>query len=223
MTQEVDSGALEQIDQSYGLAGGGSQTTDLADESISQVLSVGEMNRRSRAPFASQGCKGLMMANLRNQHPGAGELQSFVMPYAPVNAHNGYQGVDPRQFDIWIVGASSFCSAGFGANVTFGLLGFDIPISLFSMSSLATGGPVSIMEQEQPIMGWHEYTAFPTVALDAAATGGAAFEELVWLPQHMRMPTDTEITFRSEASGVVDVTCLVQMAIFPSAVGQDAY
>lgn len=224
MTAELESGALEQVARSYDV-GEGAQTTQLDDGNISQVLPINEMNRRSRAPFASQGSKGLMVALLQNGHSVAGELQSFVMPYDPVNTHNGYPSpIDPRQFDIWLLGASSRCNAGTGALVTFGLLGIDVPASLFSMSALASGGPVAIAEQEQFLTGWGNYAGFPTVAGDVGSAGGAvANPASVWTPLHMRLPTDQELVFRSEVTAATTVFCLVQLGIFPAAVGQDAY
>lgn len=229
MTQEFDSGGLEQIDQSYGLAGAGSQTTQLADESISQTLPINEMNRRSRAPFQSGGSKGLMVARMRNVHTIAGELMSFIDPYNPVNPVSGFKSpFDPRAFDIWILGVSARTETNIaGPNVTWATFGFNMPTTLFSMSATNIGGPAPLAVQEELVIGWADWDTYDAAPGNAGAIGGGVGAFADNRPSGMyghinrRISFGEEMRFRSQVTAAADLSCFVRMGIFPAAVGQD--
>lgn len=215
MTQEFEGAALDFIQPAYGQSGiDAAQQTFLADGDISQILDVKDSARRGRTPFQ----RGIFTAVLENVHAVAGELQSFVDPYNPVNVHNGFPAsINPNLFDIWLLGASSVSNL----DIDWSILMEDMNTLLVGMSDTAAGGPAGIATRSVLLAAFDD---FATIALStgpelglATGTGrGMLFDRFRCSPGNV-------LIHRSKVAAASTVRIFLKMGIFPVTLGQDLW
>ena len=212
MTQEFDTRALDRLARVFGIGSPEGQAF-LDDGNISQVLEISPLSRRGLAPFKG----GLFYIRMRNDHPAAGELQSFVNPYTPVNPQNGYPAVvDPLQFDVYFLGASVFTN---GANpTTWAQIALDFQGVDQGASDIAAGGAIAPVDAEVGLLSWTDFTTMVAVnGLGGLTSGGVMFQAM-----RMRVPPQASLTFRTEVTvGAVVTHAFCAMGIFPASLGQD--
>jgi len=217
VTQEFDSAALELINNAYGLSGvDAEQQTFLDDGNVQQLLPIDGIARRSRAPFPG----GIFQVRFSNAHVGAGQLESFVDPYNPVNVHNGYPAVvDPRKAEIWVL--SALARADIGGNVNFAMIGVDMKAVGQGCSDTAAGGPVTPSDVRQILGGWDDFSTF----FDGLGTeyGMNAASGAIDMPLRRRWAPGEQILFRSNVSAAAEVFGVAVCFIGPVTLGQDLF
>lgn len=224
MAQEIDSGALTGVNEAYGLSGiDAEQQTFLDDGSVSQVLAVQPIARRSRSPI-SLALAGQFWSVFRNVHPGAGELLSFADPYSPVNPANGWPVDFPQilntEWDVWLVGLSALAGATTGGNVADAFAAIDVRPAQQMFSDLAAGGPITPGGREVMLGAWNDFTTIANVSGDYGLTPAGVSH----IPLKIRWPRGgSPLTFRSEASGAVSVDLWAQWQVTPAMLGQDVW
>lgn len=220
MGKEVDSGALGLINRILGIAGSrtGAQSTELDDGVLVQTLDVAGVVRQGRAPAASG---GLYRGVLQNVHSAADDERSQIDPYNPgASAFGGWPGAVPEGFDIWVLKASLVRSAGAG-DMTGGQLRL---FTNFATSNLGWGeddAGAAFSSSQNPILAAWEGAANTNTAAGFAwypETGTAKVVADIGI----RLRRGYILTLDTTSSAALTCQCVMQVAIYPSAVGQDA-
>lgn len=217
MTQEFEGAGLSLTNAALGLSGvDAEQQTFLDDGSVAQVLPIDAIARRSLTPFRFN----QFYAVLENIHGVAGELQSFVDPYNPINVHNNFPAsVDPNKFDIWLDSASVVTTGG--SSVNWSILQYDANELSVGMSDLASGGPADIADRVYTSKIWND---FATIALTTGQEHGLNALTLEAEPKvRQRCLPGVVWIHRSEVTGAVAIQMILSFAIFPISLGQDAW
>jgi len=216
MARQITSESLEPLNKALGLGAGGSQSTELQDGIVDQVLEVGPIARRGRT---IAGTTGVFRVVLRNEHVGAGILSTSFQPYQPLTAgvFAPYPDPVPDTFDFYILGASVERVSGVGTldeaaiRITNIVQGFGLDnsaaavtsVSIFtiaSWNSLNTSAivpPYGLTELREP---------YKTINLRIPRKGAVA-------SPFLRFDT------RAQAAALFD--CVMMCALFPVALGQD--
>lgn len=126
MTLQLDSGALDLLNQILQLGRGGEQTTSLDDGNVSQVLDILPIVRRSLT-FA--GSSGLFYFTWENVHSAGTTESTSVNPYAVTAGVNGFPTLVPPGFDIWLLYCTIRRSAG-GGFLNTGLVEMSWPSTM---------------------------------------------------------------------------------------------
>jgi hypothetical protein len=211
--QVFRSDALARLKRAFGITGQGSQQTILEDSRVDQVLEISQVARRSRTPF---GLEGLFHGVMQNSHAVAGELQSFIDPYAPLHPQNGFPDAISPDFDIWLLGASIYAQTALGGNVTFGALTYDTRAVQQMFSVDAAGAALATANREQPLMVRIGFTADATPGAYPIAPGEA------WQPFRIRcIRGGSALSLRSEVTAAAAVVCIMNFGLFPAGLGQD--
>jgi len=216
MTQEFEGAALTLINDQYGLSGiDAEQQTFLDDGNVSQVIQCKDSARRARAPFKL----GYFNILLQNTHSVAGQLQSFADPYNPVNVHNGFpEVVDPTKFDIWILDMQAISSVG--ANMTWGVIGYDSEGDLQGISDTAAGGPAGPFDIETYFGVFTDFTTIsPASGNEVGITGGG--EAKIQIRQ--RWAPGQPLLWRSLVTDATVARAIIQAFIGPVGLGQDLF
>lgn len=216
MTQEFDSAALVLINAQYGLSGvDAEQQTFLDDGNVSQVIQAKDSARRARAPFS----RGIFHGRLENVHTVAGDLESFVDPYNPVNVHNRYPAiVDPQKFEIWLLGATVVTNVG--GNVTFAFLGMNLIALLQGVSDTAAGGPAATTDRRVNLFTWDDFAISDSLEVEYGRN--VANGEMQAQPRRRLAPGES-ILLRSQVTAAASLTCMLTFFIGPVALGQDLF
>lgn len=218
MGKRFDSGALELLNRSLGLAGGvgGSQFTELEDGSVTQVIEISPIARRSRV----FGLEGKFVGSFIMEH-GAGTTNLLVTidPFnMQMNAVTGpYPHVMPDGFDLWIIGASGMLVTGISTNLD------DVGLSITSDQEASFGfnqggGPDlgSIGIPEINLALWDEFHATGIVAPLFNSHSGKT-----WMAIGQRLRRGELIRLRSGASNAIAYMVHIVLGLFPTALGQD--
>jgi len=207
--KRVDSAALSEVDRALGITGQSSGITEFADKDLTQVYDVARSVRRGRT---IAGGTGIFTAQLTHVHTGAGDLFVSVNPYdVAVGAIAPYPTPMPRQFDIWLLGASVEQQSGSGTFV--GLLQASQPFQGFGVND---SGVAVVRNQALSLALWDSVV---TVSDEVGLTEAGQ----PWVPIRMRLARSpvTEIIFRSTASAVATFHCQILLGVFPVGLGQD--
>jgi len=213
VVQKIDSAALAGMNDAIGIVGPGSQVTELMDGTVEQVIEVGQVVRRSLTPANTT---GIFSGALTTIHAGAGDLLAFVSPYDvdPANTFAPWPTPVPRNFDVWLIGASVRRMSGSG---TFtGRL--DIGTNTAGFAEDNTGAPASFAALVVAV--------WDSIALLGGLNLGVSPDGHVYQRINLRIPRESLgtdfIGFVSTASALSTYTCALQIGLFPSSLGQDA-
>jgi len=99
----ITSGVFRFLNNALGLFGDGSQTTDIDDANVSQVLDISNIAAYSQA---IGGNAGILMSNLAMIHAAAGDIQEEMDPYNPGTKVAPFDAVELDDFDMWYLGAA---------------------------------------------------------------------------------------------------------------------
>jgi len=212
MTKRIDSDALGILTKSLGLTGAGSPVTELTDGIVDQTLDVAPIVRRSRTQ-ADIG--GVYTGVFLNEHAGSGTLTTSVFPYnVTVGSFAPYPVPMPPQFDIWLLSATVLRVGGTG---TIGAGLAQITPTSQQGFGVDDGGAAAGLVSALQFLCWWD------TALSSGASVFAALR-LVGQPVAVfgrRIARGTELRFQSTASALSDWQCIVNLGVFPVALGQD--
>ena len=216
MTQQIESQALAAIRKSLGLGGGGEQQQFLNDGSVEQVLSIGDIVRRSRTLANTA---GIHFGVLENVHGAANSKTSDVNPYnAGDSAVAPFPSTVSDSLEVWVMHSTVVRTSGAG-ELTFGMLTLGLPGSNQAFGEDANGNPVTIAAgAELPIAAWDGISVSGTaIGFNTGHLPGAgrAFR----IPRGLgALPV---LTFLSTSSASATFQCRMLIGLFPIAFGQD--
>ena len=222
--KQLDSNALGLVDRALGLAGPGSQQTELEDGLVAQTLDVTNLVARSRSPIQH----GQKWAIIQNVHSTTSDALTAVDPYfipggaAPLVAPYGVQwnwpDPVPLGFDIWYLGCVTQVVTGTGfTEGYFGMVGGQVPAGAFGYTHSGIGITASTIRY--PLQSWS----------GEALVGGILFGTAIASSQQVfatgqrgvRIPRGTTLEFRSRSSAAITVQAMPLLGLFPQALGQD--
>lgn len=212
MVKKIDSQALGVLNKSLGLSGAGSPSTELTDGIVDQVLSVGEVVRRSRTQAGSE---GLYSAILQNVHTDAEVLTVQINPY---NIGTGvippWPDPMPAGFDIWLMGASVRRVSG--ASTLTGALFYQWP-SANQGWGVDDSGVAVVESAPMGLIHWDSLVTLNTTSGRLQGSRG------LWQSVGMRLPRGSNGSLRFVSSSSVTATfdCQIILGVFPAALGQD--
>ena len=212
MVKQIDSDALGEVTLALGLSGAGSPITELTDGVVDQTLSVGEIIRRSRT---QAGTVGIYTPTMRTVHTDAEVLSVTVNPYnvGATAVVAPYPNPMPRQFEVWLLGASMRIASGSG--------GINATLSLTNGTrqqgwGVDDSGAQILVSQAIRLAFWN-----------AIGTAGTAFGILaVNRGPHqkigLRIPRPfSNLVFTASSALTTTLDCQLILGVFPIALGQD--
>lgn len=210
MVKRIDSDAMGVITRSLGLSGGGSQVTELLDETVDQTLDITQLVRRGRTLAASEGVFG---ASILNEHTGAqATIATTVDPWNLAGSEVApFPAAISRAFDLWLLYISAFTSSGPGS---FDSADITVLIPATNRAFGAAGA-----------------TGMRVVAYNAeiALVGGTMLSQSsdpIGIPQRagLRIPRNATLRWRTRNGGATSPKFQVDMflGLYPIALGQDA-
>lgn len=209
--KKVDSDALGVVNRALGLSGTGSPLTEFADGIVDQSLEVGPIVRRGRT---LAGTEGNVIFRLRNGHTDAQAITTIINPFAVVAGEIApYPEFLSNKFDLWLLSASLRRTAGGGtlsAALFVNLPAAIIGISVQGSSALVAGITSHALAHWDAIIS-------ENIDFGITDTGGP------WAKIGMRLPRapTTQIVFASTSSLTSSYDLLLNMGVFPIALGQD--
>lgn len=213
MTLEIDSQALYNLKRVLGTAGRGGGSTELEDDTLTQVLDIWPVVRRSRTMANSS---GIFNGAIRNIHGAADSQATTVDLYNPGDlAHRGWPSTVPMGFDVWVLGAQLQRDAG-ASNITGGLL----RLTAGDTFGLGIGAPSGFEPSDSPILA--AFGASPTTGPSVIAvypelgTGKAVAKIGARIRRGFVLSLDTT------SGGTCTVRCIMTLGLFPEGLGQDA-
>jgi len=214
--REVDSAALLDVNRILRLAGSpaGSQRTILEDGELIQVLSVGDIVRRS---LSLAGTENIVTAVLQNVHgAGSTSLTSSFNPYVPANRNAPYPANVREGLDFWLLGASMINAGGTASNFTEGQLSVSLPLAAQAISADDSGAAIVAAAQIVPVAHWDGFLA---TALAPGLTEQGEFS----VPVRMRIRRGSTVRLDTVAGNAVTPRCVMWCSLTPSALGQDVF
>ncbi len=212
MVKRIDSDALGDVNLALGLSGAGSQLTELADGVVDQVLSVNELARRGRTQQSTQ---GLYYPTLRNVHSAA-DNESVTIDVYNVGATaqvEPYPSPMPKQFDVWLLGASLRLVSGGGS------IGATLSLRVGTRAQgfgLVDDGTQVLVSQPIRLVFWN-------TLITVNSTTFAVQNDRK--PHHtigIRIPRiGSELIFASTSGAAATYDCQLIVGVFPAALGQD--
>ena len=221
MTQEVQSSALELVNQQLGLKGRGAQNTQFEDAFVAQMFSVNSAVRRSRA--IGQG-GGWFYGQFEHLHVAAGAITSVWNPYA--TGENGaidpFPATLPPGFDIWIDSIAHWPLVGSGA----GTINSDSHVSMIASTSnqgvgLDNSGAAVERNGDIPLAIWDIQLALANLVRAFVNSTTNASRQ----PVKMRWPrggaSPSLLSFESDMDNSVTVLWDVIYCVVPIGMGQN--
>lgn len=215
--QRMEGPSLEITREVLDLEGLGAQVTEYVDGIVHQVVSLSPFVRRGRT-FAPS--TGIYTARLANVHTDADTLDTSIDPYNPgQNAENfnGFPGVVPAAFDVWLCGARIVASGGTG---TLGdaACGVAVGAQWMGIADNASTGVAALTLITLAVNG---ETAF------LGSRFGTVLNTVPTYPMPMRIRRgDSYLRLSSTNAGAGATTLTVVadllLGLFPAALGQDA-
>lgn len=220
MSREVDSGALEGLKRSFGIAGPGAGQTQLEDGELIQTVDTARFARRGSKVLLD----GLFWGVMTITHALEVGVELRIDPYRPIvgaglDANRpGYPNELPPGWDIYVLGVSLTVFGSVFQDVAFGLfvpdnnMAFNV-LSTDDVVTAGTSGPVDV----------------PLVIWDAVATAidgnvfGTTGDGSIWVPLNQRVRRGTLFQMWSEITGAAahSNVALILMGAFPAQLGQD--
>jgi len=212
MGKEVDSGALLLVNRILGIAGSqtGAQRTELDDGTLTQVLEVGSIVRRSRS---LPGTDGIFCAILRtNMGAGVTTETATLNPYTPGGANLApFPDPIPAGFDFWVAGASLIQAGGIAGNFTNALFRTLYDASMIGLAIDEAGQTFGSATAAIPLAFWDDLTL-----------GFGTMEDgTQWLPLGLRIRRGQTLQLDVAATDAVVVDLVLICALVPAALGQD--
>jgi hypothetical protein len=210
----VDSLALGLVDRALGLAGAGTQQTELEDGLVVQTLDVSRLVARARAPISD----GIKTAIFQNVHGGAGQNETALDPYF----HTSSPGSNPHWpvpvpvgFDVWVLAVSADVnSVGNFVEAQFSVLGDHAGDAAFTQDS--SGGAASASTIR---LGFCHFDSARSIAGDPFLMTEQG--DLIVYPQ-IRVPRGMTLSWTTETTGAAVMNCFCMMGLFPVGLNQDA-
>ncbi len=214
MVKRIDSDALELVNLALGLTGAGAPVTELQDGVVDQVIDVTPVARRSRTLRPND---GIFVGIMRNVHSGAGSLLGTSNPYEMGAALviSPYPSPVPKQFDLWLLGASVNFASGTGTFTGALTITYRSPQQGWGETN---GGAFVIASVEVPVAHWDTVVTEGAIVFAGLSGDRGPHAHIgIRLPRH----PDTAIRFRSTASAAATFDCQVVLGMFPASLGQD--
>lgn len=212
MAKKIDSDALEDVNLALGLTGAGAPITELTDGVVDQVLEVGQLARRGRTQTATS---GLYFPTMRNVHGAADNEETIVNVYnvGTVAVVPPYPNPMPRQFDVWLLGASIRLASGGGT------IAATLSLRVGTRSEgwgIDDSGTQILVSQDIRLAYWNSL----------ATVNGSTFANLADQYPHarigLRIPRfGSDLRFGTTSSAVATFDCQLILGVFPAALGQD--
>jgi len=210
MGKKIISGALTEMDRILGMAGRGSSQTDLEDGSVTQVIDIKPVVRRS---LSLPSTEGIFFCYLENDHAGADSERSFIDPYEPgAAAIPPYPPSVSRDFDFYVLqiflratGAGSLSNGMLMATPTAVMEGWGIDDSQLPVVT-NFAAPLGVFDS--------------VITIDGSIIGITADGESV-ININLRIRRGCILTFSSDSGGAVVFKMVLICALQPIGLGQD--
>lgn len=212
MVKKIDSDALGDVNLSLGLSGAGSRITELADGVVDQVLEIGQLARRGRTQQSTQ---GLYYPTMRNVHSAADNESTTVDVYdvGTVAVVEPYPNPMPRQFDVWLLGASLRLVSGGGS------IGATLSLRVGTRAAgwgIDDSGSQILVSQPIRLIHWN------TLITVNSTTFGVKNDRNPHGKVGLRIPrVGSELIFASTSGAAATYDCQLILGVFPAALGQD--
>jgi len=203
----IEGPALELIRTSLGAVGVGAQITEFPDGIATQVIDVGGIICRGRAPGPSQGLFG---ARITNSHGAGGALSTSVDPYLVAAPGAGWPSPMPPGVDVWVLSAWASAAIGVAHATQASRFVIQHPAAAVAFGAAGTVGQiVRLFLGETPISG---AVAFLREAgsLEGPYVGPA-----------VRVPRGATLLWASNAAAAGDMIIEMELGLFASGLKQD--
>lgn len=213
--KQVDSVALGLVDKALGLAGTGSQVTDLEDGIVNQVLEISVLAARARSQLGPEGAK---ICILETVHGAANNQVAAVDPYfigsTPGSIFNWPVPV-PLGLDVWLHAISGLEVTG-GSNFSSGYVGIvGDQAGDGGWGTNQAGAAVTAVPMRIPIIAWGDIGEFGNIQFMENILNG----ELSILPG-IRIPRGMTVEFRTTSANVMTMQALLLMSLVPVGLAQ---
>jgi len=212
------------MNRALGIAGAGSQITELEDALLQQVVNAGDVARRSIPPGT-----GLFWSIMRTVHGAGATARSLeIEPHNPVTPAGasvaiapypdsvvGRRGV-PDQFDLFLLGAQLQLSTS-GAAFTEATLKYNNPLAVHGWALEDDEGVFAAIAPTSSVLlvNWDDAQGTTTGAFAVAR------DLRIWTPIGHRMRRGQTIIFDSDASAAITMNCACLWALMPICFGQN--
>lgn len=218
--KSIDSEALSLLNRSLGLAGSGSQRTELEDGHVTQVLDIIPVARRGLTP---PGTGGIFTALYSFSH-GAGVTSESVTvdPYniAAATAPNQWPTPVPQGMDVWLLGMAGNIFSGTAGNFTSAgsyLHGLWDEVAWSVDETGAYQGP-GVVAPVYTLAYWDTQTNFD--AAFSVLFNSTNLQSFYQLGRRIRRGETVQLI--SLAANAVGVQFNLMLGLFPEGFGQDA-
>lgn len=210
--KRVDSDALGVITRSLGLSGVGAQETEFLDGELVQTLDVSRLIRRGRTLAASTGIYTAVMSNVHTDAETLASTLDLYVPAAAAIAGSTYPNPVPRQFEVWVLGATLQQISGGGT--LSGALFIDYPANQQGLGINDSGAGV-VASSPNPLAFWDaievEHQNFGILT----GTNGPRAQFAI------RAPRGADLIFGTTSSLTTSFNCQLIVGLFPIGLGQD--
>jgi len=213
VTRKIISDALDQMNRVLDLAGGRpASVTELEDGSVTQVVDINPIVRRSRTIGRTTGIFNCVLENVHGA--GATSESSSIDPYNAGGLNvNGYPQPVPDDMDVWVLRVSVFISVATGSNLTTADYFLRTAAEQQGLSSDDGGLAVSAAIKNLPRYHWD------TVTTSGAVQNGISGAFCYDVPERIRRGAN--FRFESVATNAVETQCVLVCGLFPIGLGQD--
>lgn len=205
--------ALTLLDRTLGISGQRSSQTEIDDGNLSQVLSVNDIVRRSRALV---GTTGAFSCILQNVHAAADVQTTIANPYILGSGNVApYPDPVPVDLDFWLLSVTAKIQAGTLADFSQGVLLIATPSGLSGWGRVGAAALVSDSQMCQA----HWDSALSLTGVDPLIT--ASGEPMVRIGSRIRRGSTIQFITETGAANGVTLRCNMQCALLPAGLGQD--
>lgn len=217
MGKEIDSEALVLLRKGLGIGGIASPTTLLEEDSVIQVVEVGQFARQGLP--AGNGLFYFVMRIITSV--GNPSLDVSLFPYIPDDpsgasvASAPFPNPVPSTFDIWIMSAVLNVTTATFVDAALFLRPPPVSVGLSIENADTTTQPLIAPTPVFPLAAWDGVQTVDTFITGDLA-GSDVFQRL-----GMRLPRGCSLNFRVDAGGINTATCTIAAALMPRSMGQD--
>ena len=219
---QIDTNALSGVSPALGVGNPSSATVpvEFDDANLQQVLDVGGLVSRARAPYPSS---GIFAASIYHEHTGSNMLTTTVNPYkisdtAGFTTQSPWPDPVPEDMDVWLLGCSGFAE---NDNVSAASVQIICPKASVAWTN---HGPPFFGESPMYCM-WDDSQSKGDGErpMTSGSSSSTRFPTEVYINVPMRLRRDSSIRWRTDANSVNGYMVLaMRLGLFPAGFGQDA-
>lgn len=220
--RQIDTNALSGVSPALGVGNPSSATVpvEFDDANLQQVLDVGGLVSRARAPYPSS---GIFAASIYHEHVSGNMLTTTVNPYkisdtAGFVTQSPWPDPVPEDMDVWLLGCTGFAE--------------NDNVSVASVQIICPKASVAWTNEGPPFFGESPMYCLWQDSVNKGAgerpmitnsSSSSRYVDDVYQQRPMRLRRDSSIRFRSDATSTNGYMVLaLRLGLFPAGLGQDA-